>query len=58
MGFVGFVSRMPILHVLHVCASFSCIILCFVLWCAYHVHDKMSLKCFCVSLDSMEYKGL
>ena len=28
----------------------------FVLNCAYHVHDKMSLRYFCVSLDSIEYK--
>ena len=56
MGFVGFVSIMLILHVLHVCSSFLCIVLCFVLCCAYYVHDKMSPRCFCVSLYSMEYK--
>ena len=53
LSFVGFVGIMPILHVLHVCASFFfffCIVLCFVLCCAYHVHDKMSLRCFCVLL--------
>ena len=48
--FVGFVSIMLILHVLLVCSSFLCIVLYFVLCCAYHVHDKMSLSCFCVSL--------
>ena len=46
MGFVGFVSIMLILHVLHVCSSFLCIVLCFVLCYAYHVHDKMSTRCF------------
>ena len=50
MGFFGFVSLMIILHVLHVCSSFLCIILCFVLCYAYHIHDKMSLRCFCVYL--------
>ena len=50
MGFVGFVGTMLILHVLHVCSSFLCIVLCVVLCCPYHVHDKMSLRCFCVSL--------
>ena len=50
MGFVGFVSIMLILHGLHVCYSFLWIVLWFVLCCAYHVHDKMSLRCFCVSL--------
>ena len=30
--------------------SFLCIVLCFVLCCAYYVHDKTSLRCFCVSL--------
>ena len=49
MSFVGFVSIMIILHVLHVCYSFLCIVLWFVLCCAYHIHDKMSLRCFCVS---------
>ena len=53
-GFVGFVI-MLVLHILCVCSSFLCIELCFVL-CAYHVHDKMSLRCFCVSLDSVKYK--
>ena len=47
-GFVGFVI-MLVLHILCVCSSFLCIELCFVL-CAYHVHDKMSLRYFCVSL--------
>ena len=47
MGFVSFVSIMLILHV---CSSFLCIVLCFVLCCAYHVHDKMSLRCFSMSL--------
>ena len=41
MGFVGFVGIMLILHVY---------MLGFVLCCAYHVHDKMSLRCFCVFL--------
>ena len=50
MGFLGFVNIMLILHVSHVCSSFLCIVLCFVLCCAYHVHDKMSLRCFCVFL--------
>ena len=50
MGFVGFVNIMPILHFLHVCASFLCIVLCFVLCCAYHVHDNMSLRYLCVPL--------
>ena len=50
VGFVGFVSIMPILHVLHVCASFFIHYIMFVLCCAYHVHDKISLRCFCVSL--------
>ena len=35
MGFVGFVSIMPILHALHVCASFSCIVPC--LCCVVHI---------------------
>ena len=35
---------------LHFCFSFLCIVLCFVLCCAYHVHDKTPLRCFCVSL--------
>ena len=50
MSFVGFVSIMIILHVLHVCYSFLCIVLWFVLCCAYRVYDKMSLRCFCVYL--------
>ena len=41
-----FVGVMLILHVLHVCSSFLCIVPCVVFCCAYHVHDKMSLKCF------------
>ena len=45
---MGFVGIMLILHVLHVCSSFLCIVLCVVLCYAYHVHDKMSLRCFCV----------
>ena len=45
MGFVGFHN---IMFFLHVCSSYSCITLWFVLWCAYYVHDKMSLRCFCV----------
>ena len=35
---------------LHVCFSFLYSVLCFVLCCAYHVHDKKSLRCFYVSL--------
>ena len=35
---------------LHVCSSFLSIVLCFVLCCSYYFHDKMSLRCFCVSL--------
>ena len=35
---------------LHVCSSFLSIVLCFVLCCAYHFHNKMSLRCFWVSL--------
>ena len=27
-----------------------CSMCCVVLCCPYHVHDKMSLRCFCVSL--------
>ena len=49
MGFVGFVNIILILYVLHICSSFLCIVLCFVLCCTYHVYDKMSLRCFCVS---------
>ena len=33
----------------HVCVSFLCIVLIFVLCYAYHVEDKMPLRCFCVS---------
>ena len=57
MGFVGFGSIMPYINV------FSCLFLIFVhytmfvLCCAYHVHDKMSPRCFLVflwiSLDTM-----
>ena len=43
MGFVGFVSIMPFLHVLHVCASFLCIGLCFVLCCVVHI--MFMIKC-------------
>ena len=51
MSFVGFVSIMLILRVLHVCASFFFFhYSMFVLWCVYHVHDKMPLRCFCVLL--------
>ena len=56
MVFVGFIGIMLILQVLHICSSFLCIVLCVVLCYAYHVHDKMSLRCFCVSLDSVKYK--
>ena len=48
MGFVGFVSIMLTLHVSHVFSSFLCIVLCFVLCCAYNVNDKMSIRFFCV----------
>ena len=41
MGFVGFVSIMLILHGLHVCASFFCIILC--LCCVVHI--MFMIKC-------------
>ena len=50
MGFFGFFSIIFILHVLHVCSSFLCTVLWFVLCCVYHIHDKMSLRCFYVSL--------
>ena len=43
MGFVGFVSLILILHALHVCSSFLCIILCFVLCCV--VHTIFVIKC-------------
>ena len=47
MGFVVFVSIMLILHFL--CLIFvHCTM--FVLCYAYHVDDKMPLRCFCVSL--------
>ena len=63
MGFVGFDSIMFFLHVLHVYTPCLYIMLCFVLWRAYHVYDKISFRCFvCVCvvffffLDSIEYK--
>ena len=56
MVYVGLFGIMLILHVFHVCSSFLCIVLYFVLCCAYYVYDKMSLRCFCVSLDSIKYK--
>ena len=52
-----FVENDGIMLVLHVFITCSCIILCFVLWCAYYVVDKMSFYMFlCVFLDSVEYK--
>ena len=48
MGFVEIDSIMLVLPVLHVYTTCLCIMLCFVLCCAYHVGDKMSFKCFCV----------
>ena len=48
MGFVGFDSIMLIWYVLHVYTPWSCIMLWFVLCCAYYVDDKMSFRCFCV----------
>ena len=50
MGFVGFVGIMLILHVYMFAFHFFCILLGFLLCCAYHVHDKMFLRYFCVSL--------
>ena len=38
---MGFVGIMLILHVLHVCSSFLCIVLCFVLF----VHAMFMIKC-------------
>ena len=46
MGFVGFDSIMFFLHVLHVYTPCLYIMLCFVLWRAYHVYDKISFRCF------------
>ena len=48
MSFVGFVSIMLILHAYEFFFFFHYSM--FVLWCAYHVHDKMPLRCFCVLL--------
>ena len=45
-----FVGIMLVIHVLHVCSLYLCIVLCFVLCCACYVHDKMSLRYFCVFL--------
>ena len=39
--YMGFVGIMLILHVLHVCSSFLCIVLCFVLF----VHAMFMIKC-------------
>ena len=49
MGFVEIDSIMLVLPVLHVYTTCLCIMLCFVLCCAYHVGDKNVL-------DSIEYK--
>ena len=46
--YMVFVEIDSIKLVLHVYTACSCIMLCFVLCCAYHVGDKMSFKCFCV----------
>ena len=50
---MDFVGIMLILHVyiffFHFYALYY-VLCCVVLCCAYHVHDKMSLRCFCVSL--------
>ena len=40
---MGFDENDGIMLVLHVFITCSCIILCFVLWCAYHFVDKMSI---------------
>ena len=45
MGFDEINSIMLVLHVYTIC---SCIMLWFVLCCAYHVSDKMSFRCFCM----------
>ena len=42
MGFVGFGSIILIIHVLHVCFSFLCIIP----WLCYVVHIMSMIKCF------------
>ena len=41
--YMGFVEIEGIMLVLHVFITCSCIILCFVLWCAHHFVDKMSI---------------
>ena len=48
MSFVEIDSMMLIIHVSHVYTICSCIMLWFVLCCAYHIGDKMSFRCFCV----------
>ena len=50
MSFVGFVSMMPIIHVLLVCFSFLCIIPC--LCCVVHIMSMIKclvdvFLCFC-----------
>ena len=43
MGFVENDGIMLVSHVSVKIITCSCIILCFVLWCAYHFVDKMSI---------------
>ena len=57
MGFVGFGSIMPNIHVFHVCF----LLLCLRPYLCYVVHIMSMIKCLldisCVSMDSLEYNG-